>query len=107
MNRYVVKGDRFYDQDTTLFLHRLYKAPDAPRGQAENWSFMNEADSTSLFDISGAYILQASVDAVDGSTAELKDRASAQLLAMRDTLKQAVSLTPGDRLALDTKAPRR
>lgn len=107
MNRYIVKGDKFYDQDTTLFLHRLYKAPDTQGGRAEDWSFMNKADTASLLDISGAYLLQVSVDAADGSTAELKDRASAQLLAMKDTLKSAVSLTPGDRLALDTKAPRR
>lgn len=66
---------------------------------------MDKADAASLFDISGAYILQASVEAMDGSAAELKDRASAQLLAMKETLRQAVTLSPGDRLALDTRAP--
>lgn len=105
VNRYLVNGDKFYDQDATLFLHRISRLPQATEDEAEDWSFVDKSDETSLFDISGAYILQASIDAVDGSTAELKDRASAQLLALRDTLKQAVTLTPGDRLALDTRAP--
>lgn len=91
-----------------MFLHRLYKARDAGVGEAaQDWSLMERLDESSLIDISGAYILQASVDAVDGSTAELKDRASSQLLAMKDTLKQAVNLSPGDRLALSTTAPKR
>ncbi|ETN38027.1 uncharacterized protein HMPREF1541_07650 [Cyphellophora europaea CBS 101466] len=107
VNRYLVKGDRFYDQDTTLSLHQLYRIPEAKGNEAEDWSFAKKDDAVSLFDISGAYILHVSIEAVDGSKAELKDRASAQLLAMRDTLKQAVALTPGDRLALDTRGPAR
>ena len=107
IDRYLVKGDRFYDQDTTLFLHRLYKVPSVKEADAPNSSFLDEPDAVGLFDSSGSYILQASVDVVDGSVAELKDRASGQLLVMRDTLRQAVNLTPGDRLALDTRAPNR
>lgn len=70
-----------------------------------DFSFMESLGDKDLFDISGAYILQASVDAVDGSVAELKDRATNQLLRMQDTLRQAVTLAPGDRLALATTVP--
>lgn len=57
------------------------------------------------FDQSGGHTLHIWVDVVDGNNPELKDRATKQLLALKDTLKQAIDLTPGDRLALDTKVP--
>ena len=50
-------------------------------------------------------MLQASIDVVDGNHPELKERAARQLLGHKEALKQAVELTPGDRLALDTRLP--
>lgn len=50
-------------------------------------------------------MLQATIDIVDGNVQELKDRAVRQLLALKETLKQAVTLAPADRLALDTRIP--
>lgn len=105
VSRYVVEGDKFYDQDTTLSLHRLYRAPPAAAHEATNWAFMDQDDSLELLDRSGAYLLEATVDATDGSVAEIKDRATSQLLSMRDTLKPVVHLASVDRLALDTRAP--
>lgn len=71
------------------------------------------SDRTSLSNIgmlseldgSGGYVVQASIEIVDGSNSELKDRASRRLLELKEALKQAVDLTPGDRLALDTRLP--
>jgi len=56
-------------------------------------------------DPSGGYILQASVEIADGNNPDLKDKATQQLLAMKETLRPSVNLAPGDRLALDTRVP--
>ena len=56
-------------------------------------------------DESGSYNLQASVLVADGNNQELRDRATKQLLTIKDVLKPAITLGPGDRLALDTKVP--
>jgi hypothetical protein len=106
VNRFMTRGHQFYDQDMTLLVHRIYRIPSAGADGAADTAFLDTADRTSLFDISGGYILQASIDA-DGSAAELKDRATSQLLAMKDTLKEAIALGPGDRLAMDMRAPAR
>ena len=103
VSRYLVDGAKFYDKDTTLFLHRASKIPAAKQGTAMDISFFENPDGIRLLDGSRGYMLQVSVEAVDGTNAELKDRATRQLIAMKETLKQAVDLVPGDRLALDTK----
>lgn len=54
-------------------------------------------------DATETYVLQASIDIVDGNSEDLKNRASEQLVSMRETLKQAVALGPADRLALDMR----
>jgi mediator of RNA polymerase II transcription subunit 18, fungi type len=56
-------------------------------------------------DPSGAYILQASIEIADGNNPDLKDKATQQLLAMKDSLRSSIDLVPGDRLALDTRVP--
>jgi hypothetical protein len=58
-------------------------------------------------DVNNGFVLQASIEAVDGANPEMKEKAVQQLLAMKETLKEAVTLGPGDRLALDTKVPMR
>lgn len=105
-SRYVVEGHKFYEHDTTLFLHRVMRVPDAGSlDDAMNCSFLDTPDALHPLDGHGGYVLQASIDALDGNNQEVKDRATSQLLAIKETLKTAVNLTPGDRLALDTKIP--
>ena len=58
-----------------------------------------------VLDTRKGFVLQASIEAVDGNNPEVKEKAVQQLLAMKETLKQAVTLAPGDRLALDTRVP--
>ena len=70
-----------------------------------NFSFLHRPEDINPLDGSGGYLLEASIQAIDGNNQELKDRATAQLLNLKETLKQAVTLTPGDRLSLDTKLP--
>jgi hypothetical protein len=104
--RYAVDGHKFYDQETTLFVHRALKVPE-PQTYEEtlNCSFLDTPDLMEPLDGHGGYILQASIDASDANNQEMKDLATKELLAMKETLKTAVDLTPGDRLALDVKIP--
>jgi hypothetical protein len=94
-----VNGHKVYDQDTTLFLHRIMTVSAGPVGA------MPKTSSLSPLDKSEGYILSATIDTLDGSNTELRERAARQLLTMKETMKGAVTLTPGDRLALDTKVP--
>ncbi|RMZ84394.1 hypothetical protein DV738_g637, partial [Chaetothyriales sp. CBS 135597] len=103
VSRHLVEGAQFYDQDTTLFLHRPSNIPPAEPDKAADLSFLDHSESVKLVDASGTYVLQASIEAIDGTNPELKDRATRQLLALKETLDQAIDLGPGDRLALDTR----
>ncbi|KAJ9607951.1 Mediator of RNA polymerase II transcription subunit 18 [Cladophialophora chaetospira] len=105
-SRYMVVGSRFYENDTTIFVHKVLRLP---RVAAEE-AISDKAYNTNISDLpdldgSGSFIVQASIDMVDGNNSELKDRATRQLLGIKEALKQAVDLTPGDRLALDTRLP--
>ena len=102
----MVVGVKYFDRDTTIFLHRVMRIPDAKSAnEAFEHSFLERPDSIEPLDGSGGYLLQASIQAVEGNSQEVKDRATGQLLALKETLKQTVSLTPGNRLALDTRLP--
>ena len=102
----MVVGSRFYDNDTTLFVHKVLLLPQVPADQAMlDIASFSDVDKLSELDGSGGYIVKASIDIVDGNNAELKDKATRQLLGIKESLKQAVDLTPGDRLALDTRLP--
>lgn len=72
---------------------------------AADVSQLPQSSELQLLDPSGGWMLQAAIDLADGNVQELKDRAARQLLGWRDTLRQAVSLAPADRLALDTRIP--
>ena len=56
-----------------------------------------------LLDLSGTYILQASVRIQDGSKVESMTKGVNELLGLKETLKGVVELEIGDRLALDTR----
>ncbi len=102
----MVVGSKFYDHDTTLFVHKVLRAPPVTAEHAiSDTAFLSDTSGLSNLDGSGGYLVQASIDVVDGNNPELKDRATRQLLGLKEALKQAVDLTPGDRLALDTRLP--
>ena len=106
VSQYVLEGHKFYDQDTTLFVHQVLQTPQASNEQtiATNTPLPPLSDLQPL-DSNKGFVLQASIEAVDGNNPEVKEKAVQQLLAMKETLKQAVTLAPGDRLALDTRVP--
>jgi len=109
LSQHVITGDKFYDQDTTLFLHKIMQTSN-PGTQNTKATFSSVDTIPTLstlipLDPGGAYILQASIEIADGNSADLKDKATQQLLAMKDSLRYSVDLVPGDRLALDTRVP--
>jgi mediator of RNA polymerase II transcription subunit 18, fungi type len=109
LSQYVNTGDKFYDQETTLFLHRIMQLPTQEAHDIKiSFPAVNSSPDISKLtplDSSGGYILQASIEITDGNSSELKDRATQQLLAIKETLRSSVNLVPGDRLALDTRVP--
>lgn len=110
VNRYIVEGQVFYAQDTSLLLYRVRQLPKAPNASdALNSPEAVTPENLPLLDPSGAYILQAKVDVLDGNSQEQRERGLRQLFTLRDTLKPEVDLIAPDRLALDTRiqVPRR
>ena len=106
VQRYYVEGKNFYNQDTTLFLHRMRELPALQPDQSPtDISHLPPADKCRLLDPSEGWILQASIDIADGKAQELRDRATRQLMSIRDTLSPSVKLEKPDRLALDTRIP--
>ncbi|KAK5086077.1 Mediator of RNA polymerase II transcription subunit 18 [Exophiala xenobiotica] len=106
VQRYYVEGERFYNQDTTLFLHRMRELPAVQSGQNPlHVSELPAPDKCRLLDASESWLLEASIDIADGKTQELRDRATRQLMSMRETLSPSVKLEKPDRLALDTRIP--
>jgi len=106
VSRYMVVGSHFYDHETTLFVHKVLRVPQVPSEEAiRDQSFLSNIPELQDLDGSGGYMVQASIDVVDGNSPELKERATRQLLSIKEALKQAVDLSPGDRLALDTRVP--
>ncbi|KIW13272.1 hypothetical protein PV08_08459 [Exophiala spinifera] len=106
VSRYLVVGWNFYDQDTTLSVHKVVLLPQAVAESAMNdTTFLSDISKLKDLDQSGGYIMQTTVEVVDGNAPELKEKGTRQLLAHKEALKQAVDLTPGDRLALDTRVP--
>jgi len=106
VSRYMLTGSKFYDNDTTLYLHKVLTLPQTSVDSAmTDLSFLSNPSELRELDGSGGALLHASIDVTDGNNPELKDRATRQLLALKESFKQAVDLTPGDRLALDTRLP--
>jgi mediator of RNA polymerase II transcription subunit 18, fungi type len=109
LSQYVITGDKFYDQDTTLLLYKVMQAPNqGTQDTKASFSAVNTIPTLSTLtplDSSGTYILQASIEIADGNNPDLKDKATQQLLAMKDSLRSSIDLVPGDRLALDTRVP--
>lgn len=102
----MLSGSKFYDNDATLYLHKVFVLPQTSVESAmTELSFLSNLSELRELDGSGGALLQASIDVIDGNNPELKDKATRQLLALKEGLKQAVDLTPGDRLALDTRLP--
>ena len=110
--QYLIRGHKFYADDTILSLHQLFPLPTGipPSSEADiiSSSILPSLSDLKPLDLSGAFVLQASIeiqpDMQNTSTnPELRTKATQQLLKMKETLKETVELKPGERLALDTR----
>lgn len=99
VSTYAISGHRFTHHSASLLLYRVT----LPANIAENNSTSVVLPQARLLDLSGTYILQASVRVQDGSKVESMTKGVNELLGLKETLKGVVELEIGDRLALDTR----
>lgn len=108
VSQYVLQGHKFYDQDIMLFVHQVLQLPEGSDDQALTTTApIPPISELHPLDSRKGFVLQASIEAGDGNNPDVKEKAVQQLMAIKETLKQAVTLAPGDRLALDTRVPLR
>ena len=104
VSRYVVIEQKLYDQNVSLSLKRILRVSNREvQYNSTNADIMPKNKDLVPLSESKTVILTATVETTDGSNAELRERAIRELLIMKETMKGAVDLLPGDRLALDTK----
>ena len=102
---YYVEGQRFYSNDTTIFLQRIRKLPALESGDDPlDYADISSFGELELLDDSQSYLIEASITANDGK-ADLRDRAEKQLLSVQADLSSAVKLEMPDRLSFDTRVP--
>lgn len=128
LQSYLLHGHKFYDNDTTIFLHQILPLSLPPSSTIPDVSTLKPLDP------SGAYLLQASIEldyqpqqqssgtstnaaaektgesdsggggGANATFGELRAQATQQLLNLKETLRgSGVVLGPGDRLGLDTR----
>lgn len=107
---YSVRGHRVYHRETTVFSYQVFRPLEQAVSQPAIASRLDQLglslrDPSTLHpvDPSGAYLVQASVDVVDGNVQALKDQAIQQLGDIAHVLRAAIDLRVADRLALDTR----
>lgn len=104
ISRYYQRNTVYYDKELTFALSQIFQLPESTTGgKAADLTKLPQTTGLQPLDKSGSFILQVSLEIVDGNNQDLKDRAVRQLMGTKEILKQAVTLTPGDRLALDTR----
>lgn len=104
-HRYHVEGQRFYSNDTTIFLQRVRKLPALESGDDPlDYADISSFGELELLDDSQSYLIEASITTNDGKT-DLRDSAEKQLLSVQADLSSAVKLEMPDRLSFDTRVP--
>lgn len=98
---YYLTGHRFTHLNTLLLLIKAVMPPS--QESPEHISDTGDLVTGQQVDPSGSYLIQASIRVQDGSKVELMNRATAELMNLKETLKGVVDLEMGDRLAMDTR----
>ena len=103
VSEYLLEGHRVVHNNAVLLLHRVLRFPASDGGDPQpRQTLPPYADLTPL-DLSGAWVLQASLRVQDGNKPESMTLGIDELKALKDTLRGVVDLEVGDRLALDTR----
>ncbi|KAJ5298595.1 male sterility protein-domain-containing protein [Penicillium atrosanguineum] len=104
VTEYVVEGDVFIQNDIVIYLHRVLHYPSGEQEHREPRRHLPVLKEMTPLEKSGSYVLQASINVLDGSNQETMKSASQRLFGLREQLKSAVRLEQADRLSLDTRA---
>ena len=99
---YHVIGHRFTHLNSSIRFYRTIIRPQTTERE-ELSAISSDASDEPLLDASGAYIVEVSVRVQDGTKVEQAKRGMTELLNLKETLKGAIELDAGDRLALDTR----
>ena len=99
VSTYKISGHRFTNHSTSLLLYHI----SLPAIAVDNDSTSSKPSQSRLLDLSGTYILQASVRVQDGLKVETMTKGANELLSLKEILKGVVELEISDRLALDTR----
>jgi len=94
-------GHRYTHNSTSILLYRPFLPP--PSSSPYNGADAIAIPKCRLLDTTGGYIVQAMVRVEEGSNVETMTQGTDELIALKETLKGAIELEIGDRLALDTR----
>ncbi|EZF31996.1 mediator of RNA polymerase II transcription subunit 18 [Trichophyton mentagrophytes] len=105
-SEYVVEGNIFVLDEAVLFLHRILVIPPEihkPSHTGKPLSRLPPYDQLKPLDSNGGYVLQACFTIQDSNSPDLLRSTSQRMLALKEQLRPAIRLEPGDRLALDPR----
>ncbi|MCJ1249971.1 Mediator of RNA polymerase II transcription subunit 18 [Trapelia coarctata] len=106
---YVLQGHRFVHGNLILLLHRPLIVPPISTADQTNTPAPHPVhplpplETLRPLDLSGGFILQASVRVQDGNRPETMKAATNELVKFKEVMKGVVDMEVGDRLALDTR----
>lgn len=102
IGEYIVEGQRVICKDVVLSLHRVLKVPiaDAKPGPVTT---LPPLEDLVLLDVSGAFVLEATVRIEDRTKPTLVQTANDELNWLKTKMKGVVELRAPERLALDSR----
>ncbi|KAI9766289.1 MAG: Mediator of RNA polymerase II transcription subunit 18 [Candelina submexicana] len=103
ISEYILEGHRVTYHNVMLLLHRILRCPSDPERPSRPHDRLYGLQDYIPIDLSGAFVLQASVRLQDGNKPESISLGLNELKSIKEMVKGVVELEPGDRLALDTR----
>ncbi|KAF4313739.1 Mediator complex subunit Med18 [Botryosphaeria dothidea] len=107
VSEYIDEGFQFVYQNTTIFLHRILRLPSPEQPRDRPLEILPPLKDLEPLDRSGAFVVQVSIKIHDNYKPETREKAQAELLALKGSLKGVLELDPAERLALDTRVKAR
>ena len=103
VNAYIVEGQRLICKDIILTMHRVLYYKDADRAQAMPHADLPLLEDLILLDLSGAFLLEASIRIDDRTKPVQVQKATEELKWFKNEMRGSVDLRTPERLALDTR----
>ncbi|KAL0263285.1 Mediator of RNA polymerase II transcription subunit 18 [Diplodia seriata] len=103
VSEYIDEGFQFVHKNATILLHRILRFPSLEQSRDSPLESLPPFKDLQPLDKSSAYVVQVSIKIQDNYKPETREKAQAELLALKGTLKGVIDLEPAERLALDTR----